>query len=607
MDMGRRSGWCSVLVCAGIAAATCSQLACSASSREGVGAVRIAITTVPGDVLCVQITAQGTRTVFQQFNVIPGDSPMLLMPGLPLGDTKFSAAAFASRCGTDNLTPTPTWVSDPVFATIVQNIIAQIELVMHRNGRASISIAFPDDPTCVPEGGACGVCCPGTRCDGTTGLCVGCISDGEACDPTQLCCGGLACTTGICGDAQPCVADGLTCDGTRPCCSSGVECLGGTCGGCVAEGTACDGRQPCCSGSECAAGTCGGCLADGLACDGRLPCCTGAACQSGTCGGPECAIDGTACGGLLHCCTGLMCNAGICGQPICTETRGALCDIVLPPAPGPFPCCPGVPCSPAAFLDRNPNRFCGGCIPDMGSCNSPSCCGGACINDVCNGPRCSPDGAACNDTHSCCSGMTCSNGICEGPACVNDGAACDGARPCCSGVSCTGGICGGLCLADGTACEGAGTCCSTGLPCLSGTCDVVIPWVVLACVQVAGLGSQLTEVTSDGNTYVFSGARFGSAGGPARQIPPTGRISGEALTTLLSAARTLDSSQAGFTTTIGRNTHSTLHSENLTSAGALGRSTLVDSVQDGASIGRYSSVKSNDVAANEIRKYCSFQ
>ena len=191
--------------------------------------------------------------------------------------------------------------------------LAEIDLVMHRNGQAAISIDFPEDPTCVPEGGPCGGCCVGTACDAATGLCAACIGVGDACDPTQLCCDGHACATGICGEPPACVANGQPCDGTQPCCSSGVECVGGTCGSCAAPGTTCDEGQPCCDGVDCTDGVCGGCFMPATACDGSKPCCGGVDCTDGACGG--CIDDGAACNAGHVCCSGAACRSGTCGGP----------------------------------------------------------------------------------------------------------------------------------------------------------------------------------------------------------------------------------------------------------------------------------------------------
>ena len=46
---------------------------------------RIAITQAPADVLCISITAQGSRTVQQSFDVMPGQSTVLPMNRLPTG------------------------------------------------------------------------------------------------------------------------------------------------------------------------------------------------------------------------------------------------------------------------------------------------------------------------------------------------------------------------------------------------------------------------------------------------------------------------------------------------------------------------------------------
>src|SRR5262245_2036939 len=71
----------------------------SRGSQDDVGSVRVAITMVPADVGCIALTATGTaRTASRQFDVAPGASSVLTMPGVPTGSVVFSGQAFAGAC-----------------------------------------------------------------------------------------------------------------------------------------------------------------------------------------------------------------------------------------------------------------------------------------------------------------------------------------------------------------------------------------------------------------------------------------------------------------------------------------------------------------------------
>lgn len=113
------------------------------TGSEDVGAALVALSVAPTDVSCLEVTATGTRQVIKDWDVVAGANQTFEIAGLPLGDVQFSALAFAEKCS-QHQGATPTWTSDPVVERIAKNVVAQVMLVMRRNGRASIAVDFAD-------------------------------------------------------------------------------------------------------------------------------------------------------------------------------------------------------------------------------------------------------------------------------------------------------------------------------------------------------------------------------------------------------------------------------------------------------------------------------
>ncbi len=131
------------------AAAALLAVACSspAADDEAVGVAYVSLAQVPTDAVCLEITVQGVRQVVRSFDTTPGTSPVLPISGLPLGSDQFSAQAFAESCANRSATSLATWISDPVVATVSKSDIAQVTLVMRRNGRADVAVSFQDCAT----------------------------------------------------------------------------------------------------------------------------------------------------------------------------------------------------------------------------------------------------------------------------------------------------------------------------------------------------------------------------------------------------------------------------------------------------------------------------
>jgi hypothetical protein len=188
--MNPKSRWlapCTALLLAGCASA-------SSTSHESIGTASVAITNAPADGTCIQITVAGYRTVTQSFDLMPGAGTVLALDGLPLGTDTFTANAFGTACAMVNPMSVPNWVSVPVTQTVAVSPPASVALVMERNGNASVSVDFPNEPDgstgmpagCMPPQASCG------------GVCVDTSSDPANCGRCGHGCQGGACSAGAC-------------------------------------------------------------------------------------------------------------------------------------------------------------------------------------------------------------------------------------------------------------------------------------------------------------------------------------------------------------------------------------------------------------------------
>src|SRR6185436_17187680 len=113
------------------------------SSEEPVGSIQIAITNVPGDVSCLQITvSDGLRPVVRKIDVTPMADLTTTQSGLPVGLVSIGVDAFNVTCPAVTAASLPTWVSGTVQATLVGSVPVMLSVNMSRPGSASIGIMF---------------------------------------------------------------------------------------------------------------------------------------------------------------------------------------------------------------------------------------------------------------------------------------------------------------------------------------------------------------------------------------------------------------------------------------------------------------------------------
>jgi hypothetical protein len=113
---------------------------CHTEDPAMVGAAQARISQVPQQVFCVRITVAGYRTVEKSFDVIPGQSSLLSLSGLPVGAVTFTGAAFPAACSFGGVTP--TWISEPTPAFLSAGTVASVSLALKQNGGANVDVDF---------------------------------------------------------------------------------------------------------------------------------------------------------------------------------------------------------------------------------------------------------------------------------------------------------------------------------------------------------------------------------------------------------------------------------------------------------------------------------
>ena len=220
-------------------------------------------------------------------------------------------------------------------------------------------------------------------------------------------------------------------------------------------------------------------------------------------------------------------------------TDGTLCTI--------FNAMPAAPGTPVAIRLQVVSRTTAWGVADGDACDRPLLLYRRELREgICNGPSCSGDGAAC-ETCTTAVGRGLRHRVCEAH-CASPTERCDGTRPCCSGVSCLSGTVVGL---PGGRRDlrrrGPVLLHRDGLP--GGSMRRRRALDRLACEQSA-VALEFSAVASDGAPFFGSSSLDGRRAGARRRhrtnLP-------EALTKLLSAARALDSSPAGYTDPNARN------------------------------------------------------
>ena len=129
-----------------IALVSCTLSDSGSGEGDGeVGTARFSITEVPSDVHCARVVARGSRNVSRAVDLTPGESSVFTMKKLPTGSVEFNANAYAEACSDVDASSEPTWVGEPVSASISGGGTTDVTLKLTRSGSANVSLDFDDD------------------------------------------------------------------------------------------------------------------------------------------------------------------------------------------------------------------------------------------------------------------------------------------------------------------------------------------------------------------------------------------------------------------------------------------------------------------------------
>ena len=122
--------------------ANCSGASGDSNGDDNVGTAIAEIKLAPNTVKCLQIVVAGTTTVTKNIGLVASQSSLFALDNLPLGSDTFSASAFNVACPPAG---SPSWVSDPVSATVSAAAPVSVAFTMRpagTAGRGNVSVDF---------------------------------------------------------------------------------------------------------------------------------------------------------------------------------------------------------------------------------------------------------------------------------------------------------------------------------------------------------------------------------------------------------------------------------------------------------------------------------
>jgi virginiamycin B lyase len=136
-----------------------SAAGCSGQPREdqGVAEARFEIALVPPDAQCAVVTTAlrdtPTTSVVSQIGLTAGQTAVFTLDNLPVGIVVFNEDVFSVPCAS-TAGASPTWVADPVQATLQPGVPLTVTMNLHRNdegGVATIDTNFPTSTFTITE------------------------------------------------------------------------------------------------------------------------------------------------------------------------------------------------------------------------------------------------------------------------------------------------------------------------------------------------------------------------------------------------------------------------------------------------------------------------
>ncbi len=134
-----------IVISISLSLTACAGLVGGDDGSNAVGSAEAHITQVPPMVACISITAVGGgRSVTDNFSVTPGQSSVLKLSNLPVGNDSFSADAYAVACNA-LAGAQPNWSSSAVVAPVGAGQVTNLALTLEPSGGANVGINFDTD------------------------------------------------------------------------------------------------------------------------------------------------------------------------------------------------------------------------------------------------------------------------------------------------------------------------------------------------------------------------------------------------------------------------------------------------------------------------------
>lgn len=131
------------------------------ASPTETGEAMLSVGTIPDNVACIRVSVVGEfRSVVSDLPVVPGDTLVQALSGLPVGKDVFSANAYSQDCASITKSTVPMWLSDEKTVSVAQGKSSSVTLTLYMNGRAKVTVEFADqedggtDAGNSPDGGA---------------------------------------------------------------------------------------------------------------------------------------------------------------------------------------------------------------------------------------------------------------------------------------------------------------------------------------------------------------------------------------------------------------------------------------------------------------------
>ena len=115
----------------------------------------LSVGTIPDGIVCIRVSVKGEfRSVETDFDVVPGDTLVQALTGLPVGEDVFSANAYDKDCASVTKSTAPMWLSDEKTVSIAQGKSSSVTLTLYKNGRAKVTVEFADQEDGGTDAGA---------------------------------------------------------------------------------------------------------------------------------------------------------------------------------------------------------------------------------------------------------------------------------------------------------------------------------------------------------------------------------------------------------------------------------------------------------------------